>query len=217
MPTFSELKAQADNVGEVRKILEAVAFWFPMTVPVPTSITSTDKSLLAMPDGAVPLGIVDKEGYKFAAEVEKSEVDAFGYASPVRTDIDKAPKTIEFTLLQDGRRQVAELVYGMDLSGITPGSNGEIVFDEPPVPTLVEGRIILLGRDGIGTSEQFRGRCYPRTKLANIPEEAWTAENPIKYPLKLDVLPDVELGTPCRHYLGGKGFDATANGWAPAA
>lgn len=217
MPTFSELKAAADSAGQVRKVLEAIAFWIPMTVALPEKLLDENKSFLELPEGSVPLGMVTKDGYKFATEVSKQETDAFGYANPVRTDIDKAPKTIEFTLLQDGRQLVASLVYGMDLSAVPTLPSGEVVFDEPPIPVMDEGRLVLIGRDGIGLKEQFRGRGYPRVKLAEVPEEAWETENPVQYPLKLDVLTDENIGTPCRHYLGGKGFDATALGWQPAA
>lgn len=215
MPTFSQLKAAADNASQVRKVLEAIAFWIPMSEPLPDALLDADKSLLALPEGAVPLGIVTKDGYKFSTEVSKQETDAFGYGNPVRTDIDKAPKSIEFTLMQDGRQLVASLVYGMDLSGVPTLATGEVVFDEPPIPVMEEGRLVLIGRDGVGLKENFRGRGYPRVKLAEVPEEAWTTDNPIQYPLKFDVLTDDELGTPCRHYLGGKGFDATALGWNP--
>ena len=100
MPTFSELKQAADDTSQVRKVLEAVAYWMPMSTPLPTTLLSADKSLNAVPTDAIPLGAVTKEGYKFSTDVEKSEVDAFGYANPVRTDIEKAPKSIEFTSVQ---------------------------------------------------------------------------------------------------------------------
>ncbi|WP_435199575.1 hypothetical protein [Janibacter sp. GS2] len=215
MPTFTELKAAADSAGQVRKVLEAVAFWMPMSSELPTALLDANKSLLEMPEGAVPLGMVNKEGYKFATEVNKEDTDAFGYGNPVRTDIDKAPKTIEFSLMQDGRQLVASLVYGLDLSAVPTLATGEVVFDEPPIPIMEEGRLLLIGRDGVGLKEQFRGRGYPRVKLAEVPEEAWATDNPVMYPLKLDVLIDDQVGTPCRHYLGGKGFDATALGWQP--
>lgn len=214
MPTFSTLKAAADSSSQVRKVLEAIAFWIPMSVPLPTQLLDEQKQLVEMPTGAVPLGLVTKDGYKFTTETSKSEVDAFGYSNPVRTDIDKAPKTIEFTLLQDGRKFTAGLVYGMDVSAVPTLPTGEVVFDEPPIPVMEEGRLLLLGRDGVGTKEQFRARGYHRVKLAEVPEEAWASENPIQYPLKLDVLIDDAVGSPCRHYLGGKGFDATALGWS---
>lgn len=216
MPTFAEIKAQADSSKEVRKVLEAVAFLLPRTVPLPSTIFTADKQLAALPEGAVPIGMVSKDGYKFSTEVEKSDVDAFGYSDPVRSDYIRAPRTIEFTMLQSLRKELLAFTNAVNLSGVVVGANGEIVFDEAPIPQPEEHRLLLIGKDGFANTEILQGRGYGRVKLAEIPEQAWASENPQQYPCKLDVLLDDELGTPVKHYIGGKGFDATAYGFAAA-
>ena len=214
MPSFAEIKADADSAKEVRKVLEAVAFLMPMTVELPATIFTTDKQLTTIPTGAIPIGMVTRDGYKFTTEVEKADVDAFGYSDPVRTDYIRAPRQIEFTMIQSLRKELVQFTNAVDLSAITPGANGEIVFDEAPIPQPDEYRLLLIGKDGFADSEIFQGRGYGRVKLAEIPEQAWASEDPQQYPCTLDVLLDTDLGTPVRHYIGGKGFDATAYGYA---
>jgi hypothetical protein len=214
MTSFASMKAAADTTSAVHKALEALAFLAPSTVALPDAITGADKSpvdLIAL--GFKPIGIVTPDGYTFGGDVEKAEVEALGYSVPVRSDIVRAPKTVAFTALESDRRDLAELLYGMDLSTITAGANGEITFDEPPVPLGSEYRLLVISRDGTAASPYYRGRGYGRVKLANVPEEVWQASDPRQYPIELDVLIDDTLGTPVRHYIGGAGFDATAYGY----
>lgn len=213
--TFADLKQQADDRKKIRKILEGVAFWMPETVPVPTALTGETKDILALHEDAIPLGIVAKEGYKFGAEQTKEETEGFGYSDALRTDVTKMPRSIEFTMLESLRREIYEFVYGLDLSGVTAGANGEVTFDELPTPIYREGRLFIIGRDGVGSNEILEGRCYTRVKLAEPAAEAW-GDAATQLPIKLDVFTDLSVGTPCRHWIGGRGYDATAHGWLPA-
>ena len=214
MPTFASIKTAADTTSAVHKALEALAFLAPSTVELPDAITGVDKApvdLIAL--GFWPVGLVTPDGYTFGGDVEKSEVEALGYSTPVRSDIIRAPKTVAFTALESDRKDLAELIYGMDLSTVEAGANGEVVFDEPAVPLGGEYRLLVISRDGTAAAPYYRGRGYGRVKLANVPEEVWSASDPRQYPIELDVLTDDDLGTPVRHYLGGSGFDAVAYGF----
>ncbi|HEY1176486.1 MAG TPA: hypothetical protein VGF17_10035, partial [Phytomonospora sp.] len=211
MTSFSSLKAAADTTSAVHKALEALAFLAPSTVALPDAITGVDKAPIdIVAAGFWPVGLVTPDGYTFGGDVEKSEVEALGYSVPVRSDIIRAPKTISFTALESDRKELAEFLYGMDLSTVEVGANGEVTFDEPAVPLGVEYRLLLISRDGTAASPYYRGRGYGRVKLANVPEEVWSASDPRQYPIELDVLVDDDLGTPVRHYMGGAGFDGVA-------
>ena len=179
MPSFASLKTAADTTSAVHKALEALAFLAPFTVDLPEEITGVDKDpvdLVAL--GFKPIGIVTPDGYTFGGDVEKAEVEALGYSTPVRSDIIRAPKTVSLTALESDRRDLAELLYGMDLSAIVAGTNGEVVFDEPPVPLGIEYRLLVISRDGSAAAPYYRGRGYGRVKLANVPEEVWSASDP---------------------------------------
>lgn len=216
MPTFSELKNTADTPSLVHKALEGVVFLRRKTAvtAIPESILDATKQPIDLvAEGFFPAGIMSTDGVTWGREVEKSEVEALGYGSPVRTDIIKAPKTVAFTALESDRRQLAEVIYGMDLSTITAGTNGEVVFDEPSIPSSDEYEAVVLTRDGSAGAPYFRGAGLPRIKLGELSEEVWQAEDPRQYPLTFDVLTDDELGTPMRHYIGGAAFDAVKQGF----
>lgn len=203
--TMSALKSTADNRNLVRKYRDAVAFMAPVEIPLPESITGAGGKLEALPSGWVPVGLVSKDGYTFASDTSSEEVEALGYMEPVRTDITKVEKSIEMTSYETMKRQLQELLLGVDLSTVKQGATGEIIFDEPSVPGFKEYRLLIIATDGPADSEFIVGRGYPLVKLAEIPEEVWSGSDAVAAKIKFDVFTDPIMGTSCRHYFGGTG------------
>lgn len=216
MPTFAELKNGADTPSLVRKALEGVVFLRRKTSAktIPDKLLGVDKQPIDLKAlGFFPVGVMTTDGVEFSRDVDKAEVEGWGYSAPVRTDIVKAPRSVKLTALESDRRDLAEVIYGMDLSTVVPGTNGEVVFDEPDVPAGAEYEAVVITRDGSAASPYYRGAGLPRIKLASLPTEVWSAADPRQSELEFDVLPDDDLGTPMRHYIGGAAFDATKQGF----
>lgn len=208
MATFETIRQGADNRSLVRKIQKAVAFIAPKSVDLPESLFDTVGSGLKdlKADGWIPLGLVTPDGYTFSGEREKEEVDALGYATPVRSDTTKVPRTISMTLLETGKKAVEELKRGVDLTGVTQdATTGEVVFDEPALPVDREYRLIVIGADGPADEEWIMGKGYGAVKLSESGEETWGQEGAVSSEITLDVFTDDEVGTPVRHFLGGTG------------
>lgn len=216
MPTFDEIKQTADNPNLVRKILEAVAFLAPEDAPAIDALTDTAGALVTLPTDYLPVGMVTPDGYTFGRETETADVPALGYAQPVRTDITRATRTVSFTALEAYRRQLLELAYGIDLSGVAQGSNGEITWDHPDRPLQRYYRLIVIGRDGAGDRQWFRGKFLPRVSISEFPEEVWNAEDPTQYEITLATYVDDVIGTGERDFIAGPGALAarTALGFA---
>lgn len=217
MPTFGELKNTADDSSLVRRALEGVAFMAPMDTAIPTGILdTTSTSLKALPAAWWPVGMVGTGGYVFGSEVEKSEIEGWGYAVPVRTDITKAPKTIQFTPLERQKRHLQELTLGMDLSQVQASALGEVTWDEPDLPEPGDYRFFVLYKDGTTANPFFRAKAFTKVKLAETGEETWNAdEDSVGQEVTLDVLQGPE-GFPVRHFMGGEAFDAVKYGFTAA-
>lgn len=213
MTTFAEIVQDADRRGLVRKVKRAVGFLAPMSVELPDMITDANSLPVDLKGlGFVPIGLVTPEGYRFGREVERSEVDALGYASFIRTDVMRVARQITLNPLQFGQRHLAELKYGTDLSATEPDEDsGEIVFDEPDVPVDKEYRLLVIADDGPAAANWILGRGYGSVKVASSGEETWGQEGAIAPEITLDVFVDEEIGTPVRHYLGGTGAKASAD------
>ena len=206
MPTLSELQTEYDSRGLIRKVQRAVGLMAPMSVDLPEALTGTDKQPIDLKSlGFLPIGIVTPDGYRFARDIEKEDIDALGYASYVRSDVTRVARSITFTAMETGRKHLNELLYGTDLSGVEPDANGEVVFDEPDLPIGQEYRFLVVGADGPAETQWILGKGFPSVKLANVGEESWSKEGALQREITLDVFTDEEEGYPVRHYLGGTG------------
>jgi len=204
--TIEALKKKHNNRGNIRKGLNVVVFMAPTTVALPAALTEGTGQLKELETGWWPVGMMTKDGFTVSVDVSLEEVEALGYVESVRTDVVKAPKTIKFSCLEPYRRNLQQLVYGLDLSQTKANKDtGEVVFDEAPVPLHDEYRLLAVMADGPADNEWLIGRGFPRVKPATIPEEAWKSSDPTQFDLELSVFTDAALGTPCRHYIGGTG------------
>lgn len=206
MPTFDTIRQASDNRKLVRKIQKAVGFIAPQSVDLPTSLFTGGTFTDFKTEGFIPLGLVTPDGYTFAGEREKEDVDALGYTSPTRSDVTRVPRTISMTLLETGKRAVEELKRGVDLSTVTQDpTSGEITFDEPDMPLDQEYRLLIIGVDGPLDEQWVLGKGYGAVKLANLGDEVWGQEGAVQSEITLDVFTDDEIGTPVRHFMGGTG------------
>jgi len=212
MPTLGELQTEFDRRGLIRKVQRAVGLLAPMTVELPEALTGANGLPIDLKAaGFLPIGIVTPEGYRFGRDVEKDDIDALGYSSYVRSDITRVARTIAFNALETGRRHLAELQYGVDLSGVEQAANGEVVWDEPDLPMGGEYRFLVVGDDGPASANWVLGKGFGSVKVAGVGEEAWAKEGALVREITLDVFVDEEMGTPVRHYMGGTGAAAYAD------
>lgn len=202
--TFAEMKKKFDHSELVRKALESVAFIAPKGTAIPETITDASGKLVALPEQWWGLGIVTPDGYQFEAETTKTEVDGHGYSTPVRSDIDKVPRTITVTALEKYKRQFIEMTEGVDLKNVKQKASGEIVYDTPAIVSLGEYCMIVYVRDAKLGEEWLQARAFPLVKLGEIPAESWNNEAQ-QTPLKFDVLIDTSVGYVQRNFIAGSG------------
>jgi len=207
MPTFDTIRQDSDERALIRKIQKAVAFLAPPTVELPDSLFGVGGALVDLKAlGYLPIGIVSPDGYEFGRDINKEDVSALGYASPVRSDITEVARSVTFTPLETGRKHMLELTYGTDLTATTQdATTGEVVFEEPDLPVGQEYRLLVIGSDGPAADNWILGRGYGTVKLASTDSQKWGTGDAVQQPLTFDVFTDSEIGTPVRHYMGGTG------------
>lgn len=206
MPTMQELIRESDNRKLIRKIQRAQALLAPSDTELPEAIFDDNGPIDLKAEGWKPIGMVTPEGFSFGRDVETSEVSALGYASAVREDITSVARSVTFTPLQVGKRNLMELKYGVDLSGVEiDPTTGNFHFDEPDLPVNREYKLIILGADGPAEDQWLLGRGYGSVTLSEGGGDAWGGEDPVGGEITLKILPDEVTGTPVRHYFGGTG------------
>lgn len=207
MATFAEIKNQADSPKQVRKVLEAVAFMAPESAEFIDTLTDESGALKALPSDYFPVGIVTRDGYTFGGDTETEAVDALGYAQPIREDITGYTRTVTFQAYEVFRKEILALAYGMDLDTVTQAVSGEITFDRPPLPEQRFYRLVVIGKDGSGDKEIYRGKAFPRVSVTSVPEEAWNTEA-LRFEITLSTYVDDEIGTGEREFIAGPGAQA---------
>lgn len=212
-PTIATLMQDADSRGLVRKVRRAMGFLAELDTDLPETLTAADMQPIDLKAaGFKPIGIVTPEGYRFRREVEKANVDALGYASPIRTDVQRVARQITVNPMHYGQRHLQELRYGVDLSDVQQDpETGEVVFDEQDIPVDKEYRLLVVADDGPATANWILGRGYFAVKVASTGEENWGGDGAVQPELVLDVFTDEDAGVPVRHYLGGTGAKASAD------
>ena len=205
--SIEALKKKYNKAKNVRKALNVLAFFAPMTVALPDAITEAGGAIKEIPADWEPLGLFTTDGGEISPDVTVDDVEALGYAEPIRSDLTKAGKTVKLAILELNRKETLSLIHGVDLSQVKANkTTGEVVFDEPLLPVLREVRLLVISADGPADDEWLMGWGFPRVKFSSLPTSTLNGTDPIKGELEFKTFSDEDLGTSCRHYLGGSGM-----------
>ncbi|GAA2545658.1 hypothetical protein HD598_002167 [Neomicrococcus aestuarii] len=206
MSTVETERKDFDSRALVRKTTVGLACFAPKTVELPATLLTSATEIVDLSTlGFIPIGMVTREGYTFSGEIEKEDVDALGYYSPVRSDVTRVPRTVSMTLLESGKKAIQELVRGTKITETQSATTGEVVFDEPDLPNFDEVRLIVVSADGPLSNHWIEGRGFFAAKISSLGEETWAHEGAHQRQVTFDIFNDDVEGVPVRHYFGGSG------------
>ena len=202
--TIEALKKKHNKAKNVRKALNVLAFVAPITTAVPDALTGASGAMKELSADWTPLGIFTTDGGEITPDVSVDDVDGLGYAEPVRSDLTKATKTIKLNIFELFRKEMLSLTHGVDLSQVKANATtGEVVFDDPLLPSIPEKRLLLVAADGPADDEWLMGWCFTRAKLVSMPTIGLKATDPITGDLEFKAFAAEAAGTACRNYYGG--------------
>lgn len=214
--TFEEVKDH--NKNNVRKPLELAIFvkpWEEADTDIETVWTETDG--LTVPAGYKSVGMTTKDdGAAWSREQDTADVEAHGYAEPVRRDIISDVTGLAFTMIES-RLQAMELYHGLDLSEVSTDADGNFYFDKAARPVQRRYRVFALGKDGAGPDAIYMARWLTNAQVTENGEQAWTEGTEVQYPATFTAYHDEGVGTSIREIWGGPGLNHEAMGFeAPA-
>ena len=195
--TIEALKKKHNKAKNVRKALNVLAFVAPITTAVPDALTGASGAMKQLSADWTPLGIFTTDGGEITPDVSVDDVDGLGYAEPVRSDLTKATKTIKLNIFELFRKEMLSLTHGIDLSQVKANATtGEVVFDDPLLPSIPEKRLLLVAADGPADDEWLMGWCFTRAKLISMPTISLKATDPITGDLEFKAFADETAGLP---------------------
>lgn len=202
------------NSKNIRKALEAILLlkpWVKTDTPV-TQIWGASTGLV-IPDGYEHVGwCAKKEAYTFARDTDKADVQSHGAAEPTRSDLTKDTLTLKF-VMQESKRQTIGIYEGQDLSAISAGENGNVVYDKAARPQTLDYRGLLIAKDGDGANAIYFARWLPLCRVTDVEDQTWGEDDEIQYGSTLTAFTDPTVKTAARTIWAGPGLDAVAMGF----
>lgn len=193
----------------IRKALVGTLLVAPYSEDALNTISgATTPYPLTIPPEYESVGKLSKDGAETKNEAEISDIMGWGdYTGPSRRDVEKDTSSLEVTAIETKSR-VLSLFDGVDLSGVTAGTNNEIKWDRPALPALLDWRVLLLIKDinKANGLEVYFGIHYPRANFTvNGGQKMAPGEDPINYPMTVTALFDDVEGTAVRKFIAGPG------------
>ena len=210
-PVASNYNAMQDRREElIFKALEGSIFVAPMSAAMPTQLTTTAGSLVALPAGWEDVGWVDgSDGVNWSRKVDTSDTDSWGSPEPTRSDINKDEASLKFTM-QETKRVTLETYYGLDLSAIKANATTkEVQFAQPRRPATRYFRLFGLFVDGSGADEIYVARLFSKANVVDMDDSKWTTKDSVaSYGVSVRANWSSSDSFSVKHFIGGPG-------WAP--
>lgn len=217
MATFNEVKGH--NSSNIRKILEFALFAKPYDADALDDITQiwTEVDGLMVSADYEPIGHTTKGDTSWTRDQDWQDVESHGYGEPTRRDNAQDVEGLSFTA-QETNKLVLELYRDADLSGITPDSDGNLVFKKGSRPAGRRWHVLAIGKDGDGPDAIYMAKWLPNAQVTEMGEMPWSEEDEVRYEISMTAFTDSTVGSSMVDLLGGPGLDHEAMGFpAPAA
>ncbi|OMC55372.1 hypothetical protein A5747_13345 [Mycobacterium sp. IS-836] len=173
--------------------------------PVLTLESATDGGL-DVPAEYVSVGHFEKKaGVTLTNKIDSTDIEAYGEPEPIRTIISKRTTSFDFAMYQN-QRNVLELFWAADFSGVVPSDFGGVVLEAPPVPKNVYYRAIILGLDDRNDREIWPYWLLPKVKLSDIDNQQLNDDGVIEYHPTLKAFKDGTTGYSVAQGFAGPGW-----------
>lgn len=204
MTDFASLKdAQADLAFAPLNLTVLLA---PYSASPAETLENPLDGSLDVPAEYVSVGHFQKAaGLSIGTDMTSQDIEAYGESDPIRTIISRRKTTLDFTMYQN-QRNVLELVWTQDFSGVEPSEFGGVVLEAPATPKNKYYRAILLGQDDRDGREIWTYWLMPKVKLESFDSQSLNDDNVIEYAPTLVAFKDDALGYSVAQGFAGPGW-----------
>ncbi len=155
----------------------SLAWFAPLGTTLPTTTGATLNAAF------LDAGWCTDDGLKRAAEVETTDIKAYGSGQPVRVLKTTRKATFEIGFLESNTT-VLELYHELPLGSLTPDVDGEFDFTEGPARTQLFAAVF----DIIDGTNKIRA-IAPRAEVTSIKEFEAKSTDSIKYGINVTAYP----------------------------
>lgn len=175
------------DAGDIRVAGMAHVYFAPLLSPFPAFDEDPDPT-----DGWAELGYVTTDGITLSFSREVTEIYAMQSLEPVRVIATKVPKTVGFSMMQEGVPQLILALGGgtVTATGVAP----DIVYKYlPPDASVIDERSMIVQMlDG---TNEYRWN-YKRTQNREGVEHKYVREDAATFPVTMQVLAPLDESEP---------------------
>lgn len=178
----------------------------PQAIDPVLTLESAEDGGLDIPDDYKTVGYFEKKaGVKLTNKIDSTDIEAYGEPEPIRTIISKRTTSFDFSMYQN-QRNVMELFWATDLSGLTASEFGGVVVEAPPVPKNIYYRCIIVGLDDRNDRDIYTYWLLPKVKLSDIDNQSLNDDGVIEYHPTLTAFKEPSLGYSVAQGFAGPGW-----------
>lgn len=201
---------EGGNASLVLRATKMVVMLAPQGGTSISSIVDSTGANLSIPSDYQTVGYLDKaNGLSFAPKLTTSTSDAYGHAQSIAYYIIGNEFDATFTMLEH-RKATLQAYYAQDLSSVAAnGTTGEVTFDVPSTPSVMNPRLLIIGQHQSGTGAIWIGHWLPKVMITNIAQQDLKDTGDITFQVTYTALVDSSVGTAHRPFISGPGMTST--------
>ncbi|MFI1409415.1 hypothetical protein ACH4Y0_05715 [Streptomyces sp. NPDC020707] len=147
------------------------------------------------------LGKVTEDGLTEATDQARSEFKAWGYDSPVRTQLTSKTTTFALSFMQSSNAYVQSLFHSVDLADMTTTGTGDAAYTSFTIGQNTEPDVRALLLDIVDGAFHTR-IIVPRVEVTERGNKTYKGSETVNYPLTFTALTSSD-GTSVRYMIGG--------------
>jgi hypothetical protein len=187
--------------------LRAIIFFAPMTVDVPDTLEDPTTGDLVIPVGFESAGLIEKgAGIALTHDTTSTDIEAYGFAEPVRTIISKRMISFDADFLET-RKEVLEKFWAVsfDTNG-TVSAKGGVTFKAPQLPKNIFYRCLIVGLDDVDGDDLFPYWIFSKVKLDKVDNQSIKDDAAASYKMTFKGYTDSNVGFPVLQGWCGPGW-----------
>ncbi|MGW0854178.1 phage tail tube protein [Streptomyces sp. NPDC002690] len=153
------------------------------------------------PDDWFDLGKITEDGLTEATDQARSEFKAWGYDSPVRTQLTSKTTTFQLAFMQSSNAYVQSLFHSVPLDDMTTTGTGDAAYTSFTIGQNTEPdvRALLLDIVDGGIATRI---IVPRVEVTERGNKSYKGTETVNFPMTFTALTSSD-GTSVRYMMGG--------------
>lgn len=187
--------------------LRAAIFFAPMTVDCPETLEDPTTGDLLIPVGFESAGMIEKgAGISLTHDTDSTDIEAYGFAEPVRTIISKRSVSFDADFLET-KKTVIEKFWSATFAQFgAVSAKGGVTMKSPRLPKNIFYRCLIVGLDDVDGDDLYPYWIFSKVKLDSVDNQDIKDDGAASYKMTFKGQTDNQVGFPVLQGWCGPGW-----------